>query len=346
MRDLFNHNTTKQASWSESCLQFYYDLAAAPITFDFAGYLAGAELERRRRGLSAIVVIFVPGRHDGARPELPAYEAVFDRNSRSWRLRHMLVPMLAFLPTIRGYVLCGNREQAAALMTGNAAALHPSDYRVFLPRQPSPSLVHDQARLGTPIWPMLQATEHGRRLADDFLRRHAGDRRAIVITLRDSDFAPERNSHLADWIAFADTLDRDRYAAVFVCDTDTAMRRSPAELSRHVMCEAATWNLEIRMGLYEAAWLNMAVMHGPMELCWYNERARYVLFMPAGVERGASGEMLAESGVRIGSDLAFAGPFQRLVWASDQLKTIQQEFAAMRVLIEDTDHTGSAPDDR
>src|SRR5262249_42731183 len=103
VHDLFRGDVAKQRLWSENCLQFYYDLAAGPITFDFAGYLAGAELERKRRGLSGIVVIFVPGRHDGARPELPAYEAVFDRESRAWRLRHMLVPMLAFLPTVRGH---------------------------------------------------------------------------------------------------------------------------------------------------------------------------------------------------------------------------------------------------
>jgi hypothetical protein len=255
----------------------------------------------------------------------------------------MLVPMLALLPTVRGYALCGSREQAAALMTGNLSDLYPDDYRVFLPRQPPPSGVHDQARRGGPIWPLLRATEHGRRLAGEFLQRHAAARRAIVITLRDSDFAPGRNSRLADWLAFADGLDRSLYAPVLVCDTDTAMRRSPEASSGHVVCEAATWNLEMRMGLYEAAWLNMAVMHGPMELCWYNEHARYLLFMPVGPDSGMNVEMLAESGVRLGADLAFAQPFQRLVWETDELSVIRREFAAMRPVIEDMERIASPP---
>src|SRR5512135_1484495 len=44
-------------AWSDDCLQFVYDLAAAPLTFDFATYLAAAEIERRARGLAGINVI-------------------------------------------------------------------------------------------------------------------------------------------------------------------------------------------------------------------------------------------------------------------------------------------------
>ncbi len=328
-------------AWSDDCLQFFYDLAAAPLTFDFATYLAAAETERRLRGLAGINVIFVLGPFHGVRQETPPYEALLDHHARLWRLRHILIPMLAFLPSVRGHALCADRKQAAALMTGDPGRLYPPDYRVFLPRQPAPADLREHARRGTAIWPLFRSTEHGSRLADEFLAREASGRRAIVITLRNSDVSPARNSSLPDWLAFADGLDRSRYAPIFLYDSDTMMRAQTLP-PHHLVCEAASWNLELRMGLYERAWLNMALMHGPMELCWYNERARYVIFMPVGADPVTSPDMLREAGHVIGRDLEFATPCQHLVWQTDELPAIRTAFAGMEARIA-LETAGAAP---
>lgn len=313
----------------EDCLQFVYDFAASPITFDFASHLAAAEIERRRRGLGGLVVIFVPGPHEGMRKELPAYEAVIDTRARASRIRHILLPMLAMLPSVRGHVVCGSRAEAEALVSTDPAKLYPRDYRVFLPCQPPPADIHDHGRSGAPVLPLFRATAHGRRLAASFLAQHAGKRRPVVITLRHSLVDPERNSSDADWLAFADSLDPELYAPIFIADTDSVTPGLPDPFSRHIICEAATWNLEFRMGLYEAAWLNVAIMHGPLELCWYNERARYLLFVPVGSSRVTSPDFLSETGIETGTDLAFAKPHQRLVWERDEAATISRAFDAM-----------------
>lgn len=331
--DRLSRKPATNVVWADDCLQFFYDFAASSITFDFASYLAAAEVERRRRGLSGLVVIFVPGSHDGLRKELPAYEAVIDSAARNWRVRHILLPMLAQLPSVRSYAACGSRAEAQALIADDPALVYPSDYRVFLPRQPPPADIHDSARRGVSIWPMFQATRQGRRLADAFLENRTKGRRAVVITLRNSEASPERNSRNADWLAFADSLDPSLFAPVFVEDTDRAVHRLPEEFSGHIVCEAATWNLELRMGLYEAAWLNTAIMHGPLELCWYNEQARYLVFVPIGTTQVTSPEFLIESGLEVGKDLAFAKPYQRLVWGPDEASAISREFAAMLPLL-------------
>jgi hypothetical protein len=236
--------------------------------------------------------------------------------------------MLAFLPSVSGHALCADRRQAAALMSENSKSVHPSDYRVFLPRQPKPAELREQARRGATIWPLFRSTQHGRRLAGEFLAHNVGDRRAVVITLRNSNVSPARNSQVDNWLAFADGLDKNLYAPVFLHDSDTIMRTS-ALPSHHLVCEAASWNLELRMGLYEQAWLNMALMHGPMELCWYNERARYLIFMPLGSDSVSSEESLREAGHRIGHDLEFATGLQRLVWQTDDFPAIRDAFAQM-----------------
>lgn len=92
--DLCRGVPATSAEWSDQGLQFVCDLAATPVTFDFATYLAAAEIERRVRGLAAIDIVFVLGPHHGVRKETPAYEAAIDHHARLWRLRHVLIPML------------------------------------------------------------------------------------------------------------------------------------------------------------------------------------------------------------------------------------------------------------
>jgi hypothetical protein len=333
VRDRFGRVKPDAAAWSNDALQFFYDLSSSPVTFDFASYLAAAEVERRLRKLKDINVIFVLGPKAGVRRELPDYETAIDVPTRQARLRNILVPMLAFLPSVKSYAVCASREQAEAIVTTDRSKLYPSDYRVYLPRQPAKKVIFEHARAGLSIWPMLRATAAGKRFVGEFLAREAKGRKAVVITLRNYDYSPERNSHNADWIAFANSLDPAVYAPIFVHDTETAMREPPADFGQHIVCHAASWSLEIRMALYEAAWLNMALMHGPMELCWYSEEARYVLFMTVGTAAINTEASLITNGHRLGTDLEFAKPCQRIVWERDSLPALRKAFAMMEGVI-------------
>ncbi len=331
---LLQKRSAGNGAWSENCLQFVYDLSVSPITFDFASYLAAAEVERRLRGFDGINVLFVMGAHKGVREETPDYEAAVNKDARLWRVRHMLLPMLGFLPTVRGVALCATREQAQALISPDQRRIYPSDYHVSLPRLPDKRVIHEHARRGVPIWPMFRATEHGRRLVREFLEREAKGRKPIVITLRNYPYTPQRNSRNEDWLAFADNLDRTRYAAVFVHDAETVMQPPPADFSRHIVFDAASVNLEIRMALSEAAWLNMALMAGPTELCWYNEHVRYLLFIAVGSAAVQTEAALVRNGHRVGFDLDFAKPYQRIVWQVDEFSVLRREFLAMEAFLD------------
>jgi hypothetical protein len=314
------------APWPDQALLFVYDLSIAPVTFDFISYLAAAELTRRREGLAHIDVVFVTGRDGNLRKEQPDYEAEIDSTARMWRLRNILLPALALLPSVRSSVMCTSREQARQLAAGAAAHIYPPDYRVDLPCQPVKSWLHDMVRAGDKVWPMLSASAAARRYVKSYLDKVAGQRLPLVISLRNYSFARQRNSRTADWIAFADRCDNARFAPIFVPDTEAAITMGPKDLGGHPACLAACWNLEIRMALYEAAWLNMGVMHGPMELCWLNENARYLIFLPVGADAINSALALTEHGHRVGADLDFATPCQHIVWEGDELARIEAAF--------------------
>jgi hypothetical protein len=327
MQDKLSPRRAAAARWPEDALLFVYDLSIAPVTFDFVSYLAAAELSRRRKRLAHIDVVFVAGPHEGLRKEQPEYEAEVDFVSRNWRVRNLLVPALSLLPSVRSHALCASREQAKQLITGAEQQIYPPDYRVQLPCLPAKAWLHDMARADG-LWPMLSAGTAARRYVKSYLDRVAGERRPLVITLRNYGFERQRNSSTADWIAFADRCDKARFAPIFVPDVSVAMTTGPADLGGQLTFLPACWNLELRMALYEAAWLNIGMMQGPLELCWLNENARYLIFLPLGGEAGISADILTEQGLRIGSDLDFATPHQRIVWEPDRLANIEAAFAS------------------
>src|SRR5262245_60242380 len=146
--DRLRSDRSREDAILKDCLQFVCDLAVISVAFDFTHCLAAAELKRRQLGLAAIEVIFVPGPEDGLRPEAPQYDQVMPIASRHWRVRHILVAMLALLPSVRGYTLCGSREEAATLISRGPDHLYPQDDRLCLPRQAARRLVHDFAAPG------------------------------------------------------------------------------------------------------------------------------------------------------------------------------------------------------
>lgn len=326
--DRFRRTTTASAAWSDDCLQVVWDLSVAPVSFALAGALAAAEVERRRRGLAGINVLLLAGPFDGVKRETPAHEMAEDAAARTWRLRHQLVPALAMLPSVRGVALCADRQQAWSLITDDPARLYPDDYRVFLPRRPDPAALCGLARDGATVWPLFGATTQGLRLADEFVGRVAGGRRTVVITLRADALSPAHNSRIDDWVAFADGLDPARYAVIFVHD-GAAAAPIPAALARHAVCPAASLDIELRLGLYERAFLVMGVMSDPLMLACHDERVRYQIFVPPDHEGDSPARALIEAGHRIGGDLEFARPWQQLVWRADELAAIRPAFAAM-----------------
>jgi hypothetical protein len=326
----FHRNDNLANVWQDDSLQFVFDLSVSPITFDFASYLAGAEVERRLRGLSSLVIIIVPGNEDGVRREQADYDAAVNAAARLSRVRNIILPILSFLPSVSGYVICGTRAQAQAVVSNNPAHVYPEGYSVALPRQPLKRVIHNHGGNGDAIFPMFQATDQAKHFIDEFFAREIGDRKPVVITLRNYDFSPERNSRNNDWLAFANRLDLTKYAPIFVHDTETVMRPPVVDLGDHIVCEAATWNLEIRMALYEAAWLNMALMHGPLELTWYNQKANYVVFINLGIAEQNSEISVQENGHVVGESLIFAKPTQKIIWEADTLECIEKQFAMIQ----------------
>ena len=324
---------SRVAEWpgATETLFAFYDFKVGPITFDCMWFLAGADLERRRRGLDKVHVVIVPGPHEGVRRERDDYEAVVDPANRSERVQSILIPACALLPRCSGLTQASSREEAGFLRAIAARHVFPSDYEPALPVYPSSRPCLDAARQGEGPIGTLRATPERLRNVDRWLaQREIGDRRLITITLRGYSYMPARNSNIEAWAAFARSLDRGRYLAVFIPDTDETIDGVPAALDGFTLMPEAAWSVGLRMALYQRAFLNLGVNTGPMGLCWLNDTTRYATLKmaTAGVPQTTL-DYFRVLGFEPGRSLPFATPFQQLVWEDDTQETIERVFARL-----------------
>src|SRR5262245_1590959 len=329
---------SRVAEWpgATETLFAFYDLKVGPITFDCLWFLAGADLERRQRGLDHVHVVIVPGPHEGVREERGDYESVVDAANRSERVQNILIQACPLLPSCSGLTQAGTRAQAGFRRSVVAHHVFPSDYEPALPVYPTSRPCLEAARQGQGPIGTLRATPERLRNVDRWLaQRGIGERRLLTITLRGYSYMPARNSNIDAWAGFARGLDPQRYLAVFIPDTDETIDGIPAGLHGLTLMPEAAWSVGLRMALYERAFLNMGVNTGPMGLCWLNETTRYVTLKMAtpGVPQTTL-EYFRVLGFEPGRSLPFAGPFQQLVWEDDSRETIERVFTRLAAEID------------
>lgn len=328
---------------AQNRLTAFYDLEVSPVTFDFADFLALAELARRRHGADTLHVVIVPAKAGEFRDD----DSTFDSHNKRWRLHNVLLPCCALLPSSAGITVCVSRSHAEALeRVLHGGPIFPEGYTVARPRAGFMlSGIVAAAALGEEI-PRFRATVQAADYAKRWLAQHARGRRPVAITLREATHEPARNSNLRAWTGFARGLDSDTYLPVFIRDTERAFEPAPPELHGLLVCPFAPVNLDLRIALYEESWLNLMVPNGPGVIAWLSDRVRLLMFkMVTEDSNNANASYLMSQGLQIGGQSPFATPHQRMVWEPDTLDVIEREFAAMAERIGDSPAGAlSAPD--
>lgn len=315
---------------SGGLLYAFYDLAVAPVTYDFLWFLVGADLERRRRGSEAVHVVIVPGALGGLRRENPEYESRVTPAARLARIDSILVPACGLLPSVSGVTVASTREQAEQLANSAGVNVFPGRYEPALPIYPGPQEPLRAAREHRQRIAVLRASDIDLERVDSWLAAQGCTGRVIAITLRNYGYTPERNSNMAAWAEFARTLDRRGYWPVFVPDAEQYLGGAPPELNEFPVFNEAALVLGLRMALYQRAHLNLGVNNGPMGLCWLNERTRYITFkILSNAAPNTSAEYMQLLGFEIGASLPFATPSQTWVWEDDDLPVIERAASAM-----------------
>ena len=131
----------------------------------------------------------------------------------------------------------------------------------------------------------------------------------VSITIRNRKWDSARNSNLAEWTRFAKFLKNLGYSVVFVPEADVV--EMPGTLWDFEFAEA-TWNLGLRLALYEISDLNFIVDNGPAALMHLDKKVRYIqTFQKTGLP------------IEVGAEnLPYGNRAQMLNWAEDTLENL------------------------
>jgi len=184
--------------------------------------------------------------------------------------------------------------------------------------------------------PSLRASDQAVEFARQWLADRAAGRKAVSITLREAPYGIERNSDLDQWGAFARHLLDNDFFPVILRDTYAACDPPPAAIEAFSILEEASFNIELRMALYQECYVNLFTNGGPQVLCHLNQATRCLVFKPMveswhdstafGLRRGV--------GVEIGENPCFLPELQKWVWKPDTFDAINEAFEHIVCLIE------------
>ena len=158
----------------------------------------------------------------------------------------------------------------------------------------------------------------------------------IVLTLREAEHWPDRNSNLDAWVRFASYLEAEGEKVVFV--RDTAKADTPIE--GFLSCPQASRDLHCRMALYQSAKCNVMVSNGPIGLCLFSQAPwlQFVKIEHADSHYQANTTMFWRdaNGIAAGDQYPWAAPNQRIAWCDDSYDNLVREWEDYRPLLEES----------
>lgn len=262
-----------------------YNVPTSPMCYDFIAWLIEAEMNRIRAGAPApLKVAFWFGRAAQVGLENPSCREMF---------QNVIKPSLALI---------------GAVETPDAVDGHYKELFVFRD-------ILNGARSGDVV-PRFHAPDQ----MIEQTRKQFGS--PVVITLRESEHYPHRNSDLDVWVAFAEYLKRNGEKVVFVRDTAKAYE----QIEGFRTFPAASTNLHWRAALYATAKMNLFVSNGPTTLCFFSDWPYMTFIKPE-----ADGHPYAPStpsfwrdqnGMEMGEQFPWARDDQRILWTAPTYETL------------------------
>ena len=297
-----------------------YDLNASPITYDFAFFLAAAELFALKNKKNDFIVLFVPRRDDHIVEE--KYLSAIDKENIKWRFENIILPLMSIYPACIGHSILPKISDASEAIKGKL--LYPEFYSESFPA-------------GDYYWDVVtsknkffgfSASIQGKRHIESWKKLNQITDKIVTITLRQYSYDSIRNSKVDEWVKFAQFIREKGFTPVFIPDTDACFEHD-RRLDGFIVFEAPCWNLGIRMALYEEVDLNFFTPNGPASISQLNRKAASI-FMKTVVPGSSESipEVYIKRGVSVGQktyDL-FEDHFRVLSWKDDTFENIREEF--------------------
>lgn len=293
-------------------LHVYYDTRLAPITFDFGSYLVVADAERQARGLDSLSLHL----HRPAFRNRTIREQTYDDDMKDWRFRHILLAIPSLLPSVSAV------EWSRASPHQIQFPSFPLSYPPRSNNEASDSIPYlsnalnkyrDEAIDLRPYKAKDQAGLFAKKLCDV-----RGNRGLITISLRTSTQQLQRNSSLDSWYEVYKELSDQGFDVFVIPDfEDITGNRQHNNYDWRVL-PAATFDLDLRLGLYSIAKLNLGVLNGVL-VPLFHSKYPYLIFKPnvEEIHQTTRAWLKRVFGIEQGESFWWSGRGQRLSWSDD-----------------------------
>ena len=254
------------------------------------------------QGLDEIDIVFEPGPMHGFRDDdLPP-----DNATRWGMLQRVCIAACRLLPSVRNV-------HVMKVRTAVAGNVFPQNYQEQAPRSH-----YGIGYLKTAL-PCLKATPSAVQYVGSKIKGPYA-----TITMRESSYWPERNSNRPVWLLVAAWLKGRGIEPIFLPDTDGQPIKNFRSFPECI-------DIDIRMALYQGAFINLGISNGPIALLYASE-APYLIFRPVTQDcHSTSIEFLESHGIKKGDKYAGNG---KLVWEDDTYDTIIRELERFMMLEE------------
>lgn len=289
----------------------FYDLRCAPVSFDFAFYLAALIGHAEKNGYTKITLcIIAPFYRKTNDIELSYGEGYEDR-----KIRSVFLPLIGLLPIIDDVIISKSGlipQSADSFPVG----YNPTDPRLaagssvsLMPCTPA-YLAKAFTSSGHPR--VFRGSPQGRRWINS---RYSENDKLLTISPRTASHNSGRNCSLS---MFYDTYSRCRalwptWDIVVVPDQDDVLGAYQARKYPWELCPEASVDLELRFALYERAVVNIAWNGGLTALLMLSD-ASYAIFGIWNEANAVAGRAVFDrKGPSFGAQLPWAVPGQQML---------------------------------
>ena len=306
----------------DELLYAIFDLKITPITFNIVEFLISSEYEASQSGKKGFIVVFVP---EGKALSYgwEEYDSLFDSDQKLWKFHNIVLPITLLAAKCQGFYILPRRSDISNFIKNKD--IHPNLYDGVNLRYID--IVDFWSKLDRPgLVEGLRATKQGLRYIENWRSTNKVVNPVVSITIRQNEFDKARNSNIEEWVKFAHYLQDSGYFPVIVPDTESAFQTTDAMSELYVFNEGS-WNMGLRMALYESAYLNFFGLNGPAYLAHFNSKCSYISlnYTPQG-SIVTTKEARKKVGQSDGKNYKFALPYQRNILTIESYESIVEEF--------------------
>jgi hypothetical protein len=303
-----------------------YDLKASTawISFDFAWFLFAAEIFAKKNSKTTfeLVVIMDLGNY-GKATALPEYRYSMLTHNMEWRIHNILVPLVGLCSACSKFSIVEKFNKPLSQFV-----VFPQGYNgvTYIPGMNYRFIFDNYYGLKLEG---LRAPKIARDFVEKWMMEQKIDANAVAITIRDYPHDKSRNSNLRHWVKFARYVETAGFRPIFILDTETSLLKQKM-LSGETIFLASSWNMAMRIALFEAAKLNVFPNNGPASLAQLSVTCNYIATGIVNKKSPQTTEkMFRERGLKVGQRKFFShfsNAYQVLSWEDDSFDILKLEF--------------------